>query len=67
MYNSKLRSNNTLGVKGVIYLQKYNKYTVTIVKEGKRMYMGRYDTIEEATEAATSGREMLHKEFARHE
>lgn len=64
--NQKLRIDNNSGVKNVIYLKDCEKYTVTVTKFGKRNYIGRFDTLEEATLAATEARNTIHEEFARH-
>lgn len=65
MANQKLRIDNISGVKGVIYRKEYDNYGVTITKAGKRIWLGSYPTLEEASEIAIKGREQLHKEFAR--
>lgn len=66
MYNQKLRIDNISGAKGVIYRKEYDNYGVTITREGKRIWLGSYPTLEEAAEVAISGRNALHEEFARH-
>ena len=65
--NSKIRSNNTSGIKGVSWDKKSKKWLVYINLHYQRKYIGRYNTIEEAEKAIKIKREELHKEFARNE
>jgi hypothetical protein len=46
-----IRSNNTSGVKGVCYNSRTCKWMAYINKDGKRTYLGQYDTKELAVEA----------------
>jgi hypothetical protein len=66
-YNKKIPKHNTSGVKGVSWDKKRNKWYAQIEFSGKHYNLGRYDTIEEATQKVRQARENLHKEFARHE
>ena len=49
--NMKKISTNTTGVTGVIYDEKYAKYRAQIHIKGKGIYLGSYDTLEEAAAA----------------
>lgn len=61
----KVRSDNTTGVKGV-QLYKGNRYRVLIQIGKKRVHLGLFDTIEEATAAYQAAAEQQHGEFAEH-
>lgn len=47
--NSKVRNDNTTGYKGVAF--SHGKYVAEISKDGKRHYLGRFDTAEDASQA----------------
>jgi hypothetical protein len=49
--NSKIRSDNTSGVKGVSYHAKTKKWQARITIDGKDYHLGYYSTIEEAKQA----------------
>lgn len=49
--NQRTRKNNKLGVKGVHYDERRNKYFVQIRIGGKKVFLGRYDKLSEAEEA----------------
>lgn len=51
MCNTRLRTNNTTGYKGVSYIKTINKYRAYIYKNNKQIYLGLYDTLQEANEA----------------
>ena len=51
MRNIGLMKTNKTGVTGVIYDEKYAKYRAKIHIEGKGIYLGSYDTLEEAATA----------------
>ena len=53
------KKNNKLGVKGVYFDRNRNKYSAHIMYQGKRYGLGRYDTIEEATEARREAEEEI--------
>ena len=65
-WNRKLDSRNTSGIKGVCWDKKRNKWTSYVKKHGKNVYLGRFNTIQEAEKAVKIGRITLHGEFARH-
>lgn len=62
--NSKFRSTNTSGVKGVYWNKKYNCWKVQLRADKKQHHIGYYQTIEEATVAIQEARNRLHGEFA---
>lgn len=64
--NSKLRSNNRLGFKGVSKESKGAKYRIRIEKNGKCHNLHGFETAEIAHEFAMLMRETLHGEYARH-
>ena len=51
MRNSGRRSDNSTGVTGVVYHKPARKYMANIFIGGKRMYLGLFNTLEEATDA----------------
>lgn len=61
--NAKMRKNNTTGVKGVCIAGR--KFCAQIQAEGKRVYLGTFDTIAEASAAYERAANDLHGEFAR--
>jgi len=63
--NSKVRSNNTSGIKGVYYDKRRNKWRVRIGINGRKISGGVFLTIEEAELVADSLRKELHGDFAR--
>jgi hypothetical protein len=60
--NAGPRKNNKLGVKGVQY--EGSKFRAAVERNGKQYYLGRYDTIEEASNVYWAAAEELHGEFA---
>jgi hypothetical protein len=65
--NTKIKSTNTSGVKGVYWNKSGQKWVSRIKVNGKNEYLGSYNTIEEAKEVITAARNNLHGDFARHE
>lgn len=65
--NSKIRTTNRSGVKGVIWNKRAEKWVAKIHKDGVSHWIGTYDTIEEAAVAISGARQRLHGEFARSE
>jgi len=62
-FNSSVRYNNKLGVKGVHVFGK--KYRAMICHNGKRMHLGLFETIEEAKVAYDSMAKQLFGDFSR--
>ena len=60
--NTKKYKNNTSNYKGVHFFQ--NKWVAVIRVNGKKKYLGRFDTAEFASEAYKAAADRLHKEFA---
>ena len=46
--NSKIRSDNSTGYRGVTFNKKANKYMAEISRNGKKTYLGLFNTAEEA-------------------
>jgi hypothetical protein len=57
--------NNTSGFKGVWWRRRYRKWQATIGVNGKRFYLGMFDTPEAAHAAYAAAAQRLHGEFAR--
>lgn len=64
--NSKVRSNNKLGVKGVYYNVRRSKYHVQITANGKSNHIGYFDTLPDAKEAYRQAAIKYHGEFGRY-
>jgi hypothetical protein len=62
--NSKMRKNNTSGVKGV-YWHQSNRWQAQIMLHRKVIVLGGFDKIEEAASAVAEAREKYHGQFAR--
>lgn len=60
LQNSGIRSDNKTGVKGVFMIEKTGKYRSYINKDGKRKYLGVFDTLEEAKKARIEAEKMIH-------
>lgn len=58
-------SRNSSGYKGVSYSKRRKKWVATIRIDGKSIYLGGYQTAEEAHAAYCSAAEQLHGDFAR--
>ena len=65
--NGPVRKDNALGVKGVCYDPRRQKFVAQVCIGGRRVYMKRFDTLEAATEARRHAAENIHGEFARRE
>lgn len=57
----KVKCNSSTGVNGVFFDR--GKYRAAIFFKGKRTYLGRYSTIEEAAAARKQAEEILYKEY----
>jgi hypothetical protein len=65
-YNTKIRTDNTSGVKGLNFHKDSNMWYVRVQKDGVRYDGGLFKNKDEAMAKAESLREKLHGEFARH-
>ena len=63
--NSKLRKNNTSGIKGISWDKKRNKWEVKLYVNYKKIHIGYFLSLEEAKEAISQARKKLHGEFGR--
>ena len=63
--NSKLSINNKSGVKGVHWCKSEQKWIARISLDGKRKFLGFYDSVDKARKVIENVRNELHKEFAR--
>lgn len=59
-FNSKMRCTNNSGVTGVWYRKDTNKWCAEIKKNYKKIALGCYETIEEATEARRKAEEVYY-------
>ena len=64
-WNRKVSSNNRLKVKGVSYNKQKGKYVSAIMFNGKRKFLGYFETVEEASEAYKKAAQEFHGDFAR--
>lgn len=67
MMNAKLRSDNTVGLKGVSFNRKKGKFISQIYVNGKHCYLGSFKTPEDAHLAYREAALKFHGEFARFE
>ena len=65
LYNSKMRINNSSGVKGVYWNKQRRCWEAGIRVEGEKLYLGSFTDIEEARKTVESARKYYHGEFAR--
>lgn len=63
-WNSKLRSDNRSGFKGVHAQSPDGKWTVTIKVRGRLIYLGHYDNVDDAARAYDRAARAYHGEFA---
>jgi len=64
--NLGLRKSNTSGVKGVFWHKVANKWAAAIGVKGKRLHLGLFEKIEDATDRIRLAREEYHADFANH-
>lgn len=62
--NIKRRKDNTSGYTGVTYNKRQNKYVARISKDGKRIFLGCFDNIEEAVKVRREAEKNIHKEWS---
>jgi len=62
--NIKRKSNNTTGYTGVTYNKKFNKYCARISINGKRIFLGWFDDINDAIQARHKAELDLHSEWS---
>ena len=62
--NSRISSRNSTGVKGVSFDSSRNQYRARIDVNGIAVRLGRFDSLEEASQAVFDARVIYHKEFA---
>lgn len=62
--NRGIRTDNTTGCKGVVWDNSCNKYRVGIGVNRKRVYVGRFEKLEDAIRAYEEKATELHKQFA---
>lgn len=63
--NTKLRKDNSTGVKGVTIHRPSGKYKARVSVNGKQIYLGLYEDLELAELVATEARAKYHGRFAR--
>jgi len=63
--NSKLRKDNTSGIKGVHWDMRHKKWRAVITANGKSTRLGRFSTIQEAAVVIAQARLEMHGDFAR--
>jgi hypothetical protein len=66
MYNSKISSRNTSGVKGVSWDKSENKWTARINVSGKVHNFGLFSSKEDAIKVVREKRALLHGQFTNH-
>ena len=66
LLNSKIRTNNRSGIKGVSWNKQDNNWIASLTLKGVRYYMGAFKDINDAKLAVMKKREELHGEFANH-
>lgn len=62
--NQRIRKDNTSGAKGIC--RKTNGWVARIQTRGRRVYVGKFPTFDEAVAAIREAREIKHKEFSNH-
>ena len=65
--NSKIKSNNTSGFKGIHWFKPKQKWRARLSLNKKEYHVGYFDEKEDAINAILEARLKIHKEFARHE
>jgi hypothetical protein len=62
-HNLGVRSNNTSGIKGVYFDKARNKWAAETKAKGRKIFLGRYHTKEEAAKAYNEAAKFHHGEF----
>lgn len=65
-YNKRMAKNNTSGVKGVNWAKREGKWRARFNCEGRAVYVGLFDTLDDAAAAIKEARESHHGQFFRH-
>ena len=65
--NTKLRKDNTSGIKGVCWDKRSNKWKVQIAVNKKNHFLGHFDSIDLAKKTVDQFRKKHHLEYARYE
>ena len=63
--NHRVASNNTTGVTGVVYVKRTGKYMARIKVKGKDIFLGYYQTLEEASKVRKEAEIKYFKEYRR--
>jgi len=63
VFNREANNNSRLGIKGVSWVPKRNKYHTQIMINGKQNFIGYFDSIKAASEAYEKAAKRLHGEF----
>ncbi|MFZ2190131.1 MAG: HNH endonuclease [Candidatus Magasanikiibacteriota bacterium] len=64
--NTRIRKDNTSGVKGVYFRKDLEKWGAKVCVNAKQIHLGFYDKLELANLVATEARELHHGAYARH-
>ena len=59
--NRKISSNNTTGYTGVTFVKSRNKFKAVIYKDSKSIYLGLFDTAQQASSAYFKAKEVHHE------
>lgn len=62
-WNSGIQRNNTIGLKGVIFMRRRKKFKAQIGMNGKKVYLGYFPTVEQAHAAYCAAACAIHGEF----
>jgi hypothetical protein len=65
-FNSKIRIDNTSGIKGVSWYKRIKSWQASIVISRKKIWLGNFKDIEDARKAVEAARVKYHKEFSNH-
>lgn len=63
-FNSKIRKDNTSGIKGICWSKSNKKWMAQITVDRKYKYLGHFEDIDEAEKVIASARLRYHKSFA---